>query len=347
MSRISVVVPIYKPGNILKYTLNSIANQSFTDFECILVDDGSNEEKTNSICKNFVSLDKRFKYFEKENEGIEKTRLYGVDKSKSALLIFCDHDDYYELDAFEKLYSAYVNSDADIISANCYSQRIGRNILTRKRNNLGIDRDLILNHEEFIKTHFLNFFGIHSFSVSTWGKLYKKELFRESLDLFNVNILEDVVINIQLFERAKKIHFISDFVYTHVYGGLSSTFDVYSAINGYAKIFIFRKNYLNKYTLEIKPLLIEYRNIINQRVNLMIDNQYTVQQFEMLIKKVQTHEIFEDLLLFLDQAERGSYINFISKDDAAGLYLESSSKNTIIRKVKHKIKKIIIFLHRK
>lgn len=241
MKKISVIVPIYKTGKILNKTLTCIRNQSFIEFECLLVDDGSNHMETRLICEKFVSKDSRFKYFTKTNEGIEKTRLYGVLKSETSLLMFCDHDDYYEKNALELLYNNYLKSKADIIVANCYAQKFRSFLFPQNKNNFGIKKQYIADHNDFITNYYLNFFGIHSFSVSTGGKLYKKELFEKPFLLFNINILEDIVINIQLFERAKNIHFIENYIYTYVYGGISSVFDVNSAIDGYAKIYNFRK----------------------------------------------------------------------------------------------------------
>lgn len=341
MPKLSVIIPIYNPGKVLRRTLKSIQMQTFKDFECLLIDDGSKEAVTKIICQKIIVKDNRFKYFRKENEGIEKTRLYGVNKSNTPLLIFCDHDDYYEEEAFQKLHENFLKSDADIVSANCYVQVIRGVKLTRRENRLGINNEIILNHDEFIRNHYLNFFGIHTFPVSTWGKLYKKQLFNDVLELHNVNILEDVVINLQLFARATKIHFISDYVYTHMWGGLSSTFDIYSAIDGYNTIYKFRKKYLMKYDLPIKSLLIEYKNIVNQRVCLMIDNNYNVDEFHGLINKLNNHEIFIDLLTELTSDEKGNYISLIEVNNAESLLSLASQDSSIVRRIKHKIKKNI------
>lgn len=345
MAKVSVIVPVFNTGNVLLKTIDSIRNQTFRDFQCVLVDDGSDDHLTSSICQKIVAEDYRFEYFKKENEGIERTRLYGVAKSISPLLIFCDHDDYYEHSAFEKLYSSYLKSDSDIVCANCFRQRIQGVKITRSKIILGINQEVVFNHSEFIKNHYLNFFGVHTFPVSTWGKLYKKSLFGEKLELYNVNILEDIVLNLQLFDRAKKIHFIDDFIYTHIYGGISSDFDVDSAIDGYNEIYFFRKKYLEKYNLPIKPLLIEYKNIINQRIDLMIDGGMDVVFFKKITNKLIKNEIFKDILLNLSLEEQGVYIKYIAKNRVNSLHKVASEGYTITRKIKHNAKMAVKFLN--
>lgn len=159
MAKISVIIPIYKTGKILTETLHSIKNQTFENFECLLIDDGSNDFLTRKICNDFLGEDDRFKYLHKQNEGIEKTRLFGVRNSTTDLIMFCDHDDYYQENALELLYNAREKSGSTIIVANCFSQKLRIKNLTKTKNNLGIYDEFILNQEEFRKSWFLNFFG--------------------------------------------------------------------------------------------------------------------------------------------------------------------------------------------
>lgn len=340
MSKISIIIPIYNTGRILNKTLKSISKQTFINFECILVDDGSIDPTVKKICKKFYSKDSRFRYFYKQNQGIEKSRLFGVRMSKYDLLVFCDHDDYYEENALEKLYSSYIKSNADIVSANIYSQRSQLiNYRTKQTFNNGINQGII-NHSDFIKNYYLNFFGINSFPVSTWSKLYKKNLFDEALHLFNINALEDVLINLQVFPRAKKIHFINDYLYTHVYGGLSTKFSVMEALNNYDEVFPFRTSYLEKYKLPLESLLIEYKNTINQRIDLMIDNKFTESQFSDVINKIRQKEIFKEMILKVDYIKLGNYIPYIVNGNYIDLFYFAKTNNNIKRRARHLLKKI-------
>lgn len=317
---ISVIVPIYKTGTILEKTLKSIQKQTFTEFECLMIDDGSYDKKTHTICNDFVLNDSRFKYFQKENDGIEKTRLYGVDKSISSLIAFCDHDDYYDKNALQFMYKAWLNSRADIVIGNCYSQLL-RKVPFRKGHYLHISKEVILNRHSFINQYYKNFFGINVFPVSTWGKLYSKHLFNERLECFGYNFFEDTVLNAQLFSRINKVHFIPEFLYTHIYGGLSSRFDVKSVLSGYSDIYQFRKDLLKLtglYEKLNKYVLIEFKNVVNQNAALMIENGYDKEEFISAMKLVEKSDILKDTLV--SEFDKGKLFEFICTGNYSELY---------------------------
>lgn len=338
--KISVIVPIYKTGKILARTLNAIKHQSFRDFECILVDDGSNDNNTFLICKKFVTEDRRFKYYTKKNEGIEKTRIFGVKRSTSSLLAFCDHDDYYEPDALRLLYDNWLISKADIVVANCYLQRF-KQISYRKKYG-GLKNNLEVDRTDFMARYYKNFFGINIFPVSTWGKLYSKDLFDEELKCFGYNFFEDTVINVQLFSRISKVHFIPQYIYTHIYGGLSSKFNVKSVFSGYIDIYQFRNTLLKKNILFDKLnefLLIEFKNIVTQYVMLMIENDYKIHDFIIAMDIIQNSDILLDTLHA--DFEKGRVFEYIEKRQINELFHDIMSEYSLKKKMKAKIKNLI------
>ena len=99
--RFSIVVPCYNIEHYLEECLTSILNQSFYNYEVILVNDGSTD-KTLDICQKYVSLDKRFKVISKNNEGLSATRNLGIEKSTGDYIVFLDGDDFMESDALEQ-----------------------------------------------------------------------------------------------------------------------------------------------------------------------------------------------------------------------------------------------------
>lgn len=339
--KISVIVPVYNTGSILKKTLKHVQNQSFQNFECLLINDGSSNLQTIRICKEFSDRDKRFILFNKKNEGIEKTRLYGVAKASSDLLVFCDHDDFYELNAIEILHNAYLASKADIVVANCWHQRFFRSQLGRKIIEPALSDEALLDQDTFIKKWFVNFFGINRFPVSTWGKLYRKHLFTDDLQSFDVNFMEDIVINLQIFNNAKKVHFITNSIYTHIYGGLSSNFNYEKIIDGYDKVYLFRKKYLLDNHIDFKPLLIEYKNVVNQAIDLLIDNGLDIADFRSKINLLFSKVIFTEVLNYLTTNERGEYINLLKNNEVDLVYVKAKSKHGLKRKVKHIVKNIV------
>ena len=117
MPLISVIVPIYNAEAYLSRCVDSILGQTFSDFELILVDDGSTD-KSGAICDYYVSKDERVKVIHQHNSGVSAARNAGLEASKSRYVTFVDSDDYI-LDCFlSSLYSA-ITKRANIDMAYC------------------------------------------------------------------------------------------------------------------------------------------------------------------------------------------------------------------------------------
>lgn len=94
MPKISVIVPVYNTEKYLHRCIDSILAQTFTDFELLLIDDGSTDD-SGDICDEYASLDKRIKVFHKENGGASSARNLGLDNACGNYLIFLDSDDFW------------------------------------------------------------------------------------------------------------------------------------------------------------------------------------------------------------------------------------------------------------
>lgn len=92
MTKVSVVVPAYNKGKYIKYTLNSVLNQTLREWECIIIDDGSTDN-TGEIAKEYVHLDRRFKYYYQKNTGTSSAKNSGIIASSSKYICFLDSDD--------------------------------------------------------------------------------------------------------------------------------------------------------------------------------------------------------------------------------------------------------------
>ncbi|EIF36463.1 glycosyltransferase-like protein, family 2 [Streptococcus sp. SK643] len=110
---ISIIVPIYNVENYLRQCLDSIVSQTYQNFECLLINDGSPDNSAD-ICREYVEKDSRFKYFEKENGGVSSARNLGIERSGGAYITFIDSDDWVDSDYLEVLYNALIDENADI-----------------------------------------------------------------------------------------------------------------------------------------------------------------------------------------------------------------------------------------
>ena len=101
MPQISVIIPVYNAEKYLNRCIDSILAQSFTDFEVLLVDDGS-PDGSGEICDNYIAKDSRIRVFHKQNEGVSSARNMGLDNAIGEWVTFVDADDWIEKDTLEQ-----------------------------------------------------------------------------------------------------------------------------------------------------------------------------------------------------------------------------------------------------
>lgn len=112
--QISIIVPVYNTEAYIYRCLESIKAQTFKDWECILIDDGSTDNSGN-ICDEYAANDSRFKVIHKKNEGVSIARNTGLKKACGKWIGFIDSDDWIEKETYEIAYQHAINSDADIV----------------------------------------------------------------------------------------------------------------------------------------------------------------------------------------------------------------------------------------
>lgn len=114
MPKISIIVPVYGAEKYLHRCLDSILAQTFEDWECILVDDGS-KDRSGSICDDYSAKDNRFKVIHKTNGGVSSARQSGLEAAKGEFVIHTDSDDYLNPEMLEDLLSYQSTTGADLI----------------------------------------------------------------------------------------------------------------------------------------------------------------------------------------------------------------------------------------
>nr|WP_300658193.1 glycosyltransferase family A protein [uncultured Acetatifactor sp.] len=112
---ISVIVPVYNIKNYVEKCVNSIINQTYQNFEIILVDDGSSDG-SEVICDKLAMCDERIRTYHKANGGLSDARNFGIDKSRGKYISFVDGDDLLHPDAIELLLHNLTINKADISS---------------------------------------------------------------------------------------------------------------------------------------------------------------------------------------------------------------------------------------
>lgn len=116
---ISVIVPVYNAGKWLRQALASLQEQSYGEFEAVLVNDGSTDG-SEAICREFVASDSRFRLFNRSNEGVSAARNAGLDRARGEWIAFLDADDLLTPDAFRILIDMASGSGAGIVAASYF-----------------------------------------------------------------------------------------------------------------------------------------------------------------------------------------------------------------------------------
>lgn len=119
MCKISVVVPVYNCEKTLSKCLSSVLNQTFKDFELIIVNDGS-PDNSEEICREFSEKDKRVKYIRRENGGLSSVRNLGLSMAQGEYLCFVDSDDYIDENALSFMYDRGEKDKSDIVLCGYY-----------------------------------------------------------------------------------------------------------------------------------------------------------------------------------------------------------------------------------
>ena len=166
MKRFSIIVPIYNVEKYLENCLKSIQNQTFKDFEVLMIDDGTKDNSPKIM--NEFEKDERFKGFHKENGGLSDARNYGVERSNGEYLVFVDSDDEIEEDLLFNLNKEIEKNHPEVI-------KYGIKVIGKENHNEISASFSNLNGEEAFKKLILN-----DYFVTAWSFAYEKKFWIEN-----------------------------------------------------------------------------------------------------------------------------------------------------------------------
>ena len=121
MTKISVIVPVYNVEELLPKCLDSLVNQTFDDYEVIVVNDGSPDNSQKIIDDYYKKYPNIIKPLKKENGGLSSARNYGLKYATGEYVLYVDSDDYVSSDILEKMYSLGMRDNSDIVVCRSYA----------------------------------------------------------------------------------------------------------------------------------------------------------------------------------------------------------------------------------
>lgn len=200
LAKISVITPVYEVENYLRKCIDSILNQTFRDFELIIVDDGS-PDLCGSIADEYVLKDPRVKVIHKFNEGAPSARNRGIDIATGEFLYFPDSDDWIEPDYLEQLYKTAIETDAQMVISG-YTMEYFENgvsnsysVSTPKHN---------YYNKDLVRKNLHNYFDNMMMAVP-WNKLYKTEYILNNNLRFPQLKWDDLHFNMEVIMDIEKV----------------------------------------------------------------------------------------------------------------------------------------------
>ena len=211
MPKISIIVPVYKVEKWLAGCVDSILAQSFTDWELILVDDGS-PDKSGAICDGYAAKDKRIKVCHKENGGVSSARNFALKQVDSEYLTFVDADDRIDGDCLAVCVEEMEAGKADLL-------QFGHRRIDADGTVCGesIPDPALTDAETWVKTG--------SFNVSVWAGVYKTEIIAAHNIRFDESMkyAEDQLFVCEYLANAKTVKSIPRSLYSYFRNGDSAT----------------------------------------------------------------------------------------------------------------------------
>lgn len=258
MTDISIIVPIYNAEKYLNKCIKSLINQTKENLEFILINDGSTDS-SEEIIKSYQ--DTRIKYFKNKNQGIGKTRNFGIKKSTGKYIMFLDSDDFLATNACEELFKKAEQDKLDLVINNFYrveeeTSKQEEVIISKFKNTtLKENKELLLE-----------------INLAPWNKLYKSELLKNNKIKFVEDLkYEDAPFVIEAMDKAKRIGQVNKCLNYYVIHKNSETtirdervFDIIEITDRIRKYFFKRKEYTE--TVDKLSVRILTNYTIQQRV---------------------------------------------------------------------------------
>ncbi|MEC5424033.1 glycosyltransferase family 2 protein [Virgibacillus sp. C22-A2] len=171
--KVSVVVPIYKVEMYLNRCLDSIINQTYSDLEIILVDDGS-PDSCGEIADDYQAEDDRIKVFHKKNGGLSDARNYGMKHVTSEYIMFVDSDDWLDLNMIELMVNNMVDYQADVVQSAFYYAH--DDYLLYDTRSYPPEENVVVMEKKQLMHELVDNKRVKNFA---WGKLYKTNLIKD------------------------------------------------------------------------------------------------------------------------------------------------------------------------
>lgn len=346
---VSVIIPVYNAEIYLDKCIESVLDQSYTNLEVILINDGSTDS-SEDICLRFSNIDNRVIYIKQHNAGPSSARNNGINIAKGEFIQFIDADDYLTPNSVEVMVNAMEDSDFVIASYyNLFENAVEEKVtISPKVVGKYFKDDLLPRWGELVVEEMFHY---------TWNKLYKNKFIKDRIKFDeNIKISEDMIFNIDYISVIEKINIINTPIYYHIFYNqdsitkryYSGLFEMRAKTHKYIKDFLISNGVFNNYNYEIvndlyaKRIISLLIHLVSKNTNMSIENKRGV--ISNIISDNSVHEILggltngrlERLTAFLirNKRTRSIYYLYRFREHLHSVYAYIKKRSKKIKKIK-------------
>jgi glycosyltransferase involved in cell wall biosynthesis len=323
MPEISVIVPVYNVEKYLHRCVDSILAQSFSNFELILVDDGSTDN-SGKICDEYAQKYDNIKVYHINNKGVSYARNYGIKKAAGEYILFCDSDDTVLEGWIETLLKAIKKNNSAWVTCGCNYINDGTDEIIKIVVYNKDEKETFLKIKDYYKIFKLGISGY------VWNHIYNTEIIRKHCLYFDehTDYAEDALFNNVYLKYCNSICFINKPLYNYYsdLAGLSHKYfsDFYDRLK---KVYFSRRPFIDVGFLP--EFCYEYFYLFNLALNCTLDKRNKVS----LIKKIKYNnyvindKAFKDCLENMTlYKEDEKYVKLLKKGNYLFVYLRNRFK---------------------
>lgn len=211
---LSVIVPVYNAEAYLARCLDSILSQTFTDFEAILVDDGSNDGSA-ALCDDYAKRDNRFSCIHKENGGHTSARQAGLKQASGTYVAFVDSDDWIAPAMYQTMCCAAKDTGADMVCCNYTAVTPKGDLLCRSSFPEGLYEKAQLTEQVYPRMLYSGSYFTYGEAPNLWNKLFRRELLERHLYSvpLSLKLGEDALVTYICLLESSRVYFCEDAFY--------------------------------------------------------------------------------------------------------------------------------------
>ena len=320
---ISVIVPVYNASKYINDCIDSILNQTYKDFELILINDGSSDNSLN-IIEKYKEQDNRIKVFSQENKGVSYTRNRGIDIAKGNYLMFIDSDDWIEINALEKMLEIIEKYNADVARCNYFVNYENKEII----GNDFFEKEEIVYNKKLLREKIIPALLCNKMKSFSCLYLIKTNVMKNSI-YYNEKIcmLEDQIVCLKILAKINKCVFTEEPLYHYRVNPYSATVNHEYIKRNIQSILMVNSiiiNFLDEEHFnkqDVRLLCVSHLNVItNELYKLYDDGILNIEYLKNLRKEKEMTNILKAYDFSLVKSKKNKISVFLLRHKLYGLF---------------------------